>query len=103
MQYLTFGVFPRSRQVIRRLQGLDEVLPRLDPHSAARHFASIQRWKAKREVACPRKGTTLSLVDTKSAKNMHTDVAPHFGRPYCSGAVIGTESILAERKTPRMT
>ena len=30
----------------------------------------------------------------------HTDVAPNFARPYRSGAVIGTESILAERKPP---
>lgn len=33
----------------------------------------------------------------------NTDVAPHFARPYLSGAVTGTASALAERKTPSVT
>lgn len=43
-------------QVIKRSQGLDEVLARLNPEAASQHFASIQRWREKRELACPRKG-----------------------------------------------
>ncbi|KAF3837936.1 hypothetical protein F7725_009704 [Dissostichus mawsoni] len=76
LQERQFPFIEDNYEVIRRLQGLDEVLPRLDPHSAARHFASIQRWKAKREKlahleqteqggepdVCGRKASILQLI-----------------------------------------
>lgn len=49
-------MFPCYCQVIKRSQGLDEVLSRLDPQAAEQHFAAIQRWKEKREMMVPRKG-----------------------------------------------
>uniref|UniRef100_A0A8C5GMF0 DNA-directed RNA polymerase subunit n=1 Tax=Gouania willdenowi TaxID=441366 RepID=A0A8C5GMF0_GOUWI len=54
LQPQQFPFIEDNYEVIRRSQGLDEVLARLDPHAAAKHFAALQRWKAKREVACPR-------------------------------------------------
>uniref|UniRef100_A0A8C2XJC7 DNA-directed RNA polymerase subunit n=1 Tax=Cyclopterus lumpus TaxID=8103 RepID=A0A8C2XJC7_CYCLU len=54
LQQKQFSFIEDNYKVIKRSQGLDEVLARLDPRAANRHFASIQRWKAKREVACPR-------------------------------------------------
>uniref|UniRef100_A0A8C5GLR2 DNA-directed RNA polymerase subunit n=1 Tax=Gouania willdenowi TaxID=441366 RepID=A0A8C5GLR2_GOUWI len=57
LQPQQFPFIEDNYEVIRRSQGLDEVLARLDPHAAAKHFAALQRWKAKREVACPRRGT----------------------------------------------
>ncbi|XP_056295891.1 DNA-directed RNA polymerase I subunit RPA1 [Pseudoliparis swirei] len=55
-------------KVIKCSQGLDEVLARLDPQAANRHFASIQSWKAKREGACPRRGAFLLFSQKKLAK-----------------------------------
>ncbi|TMS17580.1 DNA-directed RNA polymerase I subunit RPA1 [Larimichthys crocea] len=55
-------------KVIKRSQGLDRVLALLDPQGASRHFAAIQRWKAKRESACPRRGAFLLFSQKKLAK-----------------------------------
>ncbi|KAA8589146.1 hypothetical protein FQN60_010491, partial [Etheostoma spectabile] len=59
--------------VIKKSQGLDEVLARLDPKTASKHFASIQRWRAKREVACPRRGAFLMFSQKKLAKLRQTE------------------------------
>uniref|UniRef100_A0A8C9ZH58 DNA-directed RNA polymerase subunit n=1 Tax=Sander lucioperca TaxID=283035 RepID=A0A8C9ZH58_SANLU len=61
-QFLQSRQFPfieDNYKVIKRSQCLDEVLARLDPKTASKHFASIQRWRAKREVACPRRARQL--------------------------------------------
>uniref|UniRef100_A0A8C9ZCF4 DNA-directed RNA polymerase subunit n=1 Tax=Sander lucioperca TaxID=283035 RepID=A0A8C9ZCF4_SANLU len=53
-QFLQSRQFPfieDNYKVIKRSQCLDEVLARLDPKTASKHFASIQRWRAKREVS----------------------------------------------------
>ncbi|XP_034078691.1 LOW QUALITY PROTEIN: DNA-directed RNA polymerase I subunit RPA1 [Gymnodraco acuticeps] len=82
LQERQFPFIEDNYEVIRRLQGLDKVLPRLDPHSAARHFASIQRWKAKREVACPRKGAFLLYSQKKLA---HLEQTEQGGEPDVCG------------------
>uniref|UniRef100_A0A3Q2W006 DNA-directed RNA polymerase subunit n=1 Tax=Haplochromis burtoni TaxID=8153 RepID=A0A3Q2W006_HAPBU len=50
LQPRQFPFIEDNYEVIRRSQGLDEILARLDPQSATKHFAAIQRWKAKREL-----------------------------------------------------
>uniref|UniRef100_A0A3Q2QBA7 DNA-directed RNA polymerase subunit n=1 Tax=Fundulus heteroclitus TaxID=8078 RepID=A0A3Q2QBA7_FUNHE len=51
LQPRQFPFIEDNYEVIRRSQNLDNVVARLDTHSANRHFAAIQRWKAKREMA----------------------------------------------------
>uniref|UniRef100_A0A8C2XF17 DNA-directed RNA polymerase subunit n=1 Tax=Cyclopterus lumpus TaxID=8103 RepID=A0A8C2XF17_CYCLU len=68
LQQKQFSFIEDNYKVIKRSQGLDEVLARLDPRAANRHFASIQRWKAKREVACPRRGAFLLFSQKKLSK-----------------------------------
>ncbi|XP_057705889.1 DNA-directed RNA polymerase I subunit RPA1 isoform X1 [Corythoichthys intestinalis] len=75
-QFLQPGQFPfieENFEVIRKSQHLDEVLARLDPQSASQHFSAIQRWKAKREVACPRRGAFLLFSQKKMAKLRQTE------------------------------
>ncbi|XP_034398833.1 DNA-directed RNA polymerase I subunit RPA1 isoform X2 [Cyclopterus lumpus] len=80
LQQKQFSFIEDNYKVIKRSQGLDEVLARLDPRAANRHFASIQRWKAKREVACPRRGAFLLFSQKKlsklkaAAEQIHPDV-----------------------------
>ncbi|XP_047441523.1 DNA-directed RNA polymerase I subunit RPA1 isoform X2 [Mugil cephalus] len=68
LQPRQFSFIEDNYEVIKRSQGLDDVLARLDPQTASRHFAAIQRWKAKREVACPRTGAFLLFSQKKLAK-----------------------------------
>ncbi|XP_049441636.1 DNA-directed RNA polymerase I subunit RPA1 [Epinephelus fuscoguttatus] len=68
LQPRQFPFIEDNYEVIKRSQGLDEVLARLDPQAASKHFASIQRWKTKREMACPRRGAFLLFSQKKLAK-----------------------------------
>uniref|UniRef100_A0A667XZG3 DNA-directed RNA polymerase I subunit RPA1 n=1 Tax=Myripristis murdjan TaxID=586833 RepID=A0A667XZG3_9TELE len=63
-QFLQSRQFPfieNNYEVIKKSQALDDVLSRLDPQAAYQHFASIQRWKAKRERPCPRQGAKIHI------------------------------------------
>uniref|UniRef100_A0A3B4EPZ8 DNA-directed RNA polymerase subunit n=1 Tax=Pundamilia nyererei TaxID=303518 RepID=A0A3B4EPZ8_9CICH len=73
LQPRQFPFIEDNYEVIRRSQGLDEILARLDPQSATKHFAAIQRWKAKRELACPRSGAFLLFSQKKLGKLKKTD------------------------------
>uniref|UniRef100_A0A3P8TDS0 DNA-directed RNA polymerase subunit n=1 Tax=Amphiprion percula TaxID=161767 RepID=A0A3P8TDS0_AMPPE len=73
LQPRQFPFIEDNYEVIRRSQGLDEVLARFDPQTASSHFAAIQRWKAKREVACPRRGAFLLFSQKKLAKLKQTE------------------------------
>uniref|UniRef100_A0AAX7VDN6 DNA-directed RNA polymerase subunit n=1 Tax=Astatotilapia calliptera TaxID=8154 RepID=A0AAX7VDN6_ASTCA len=73
LQPRQFPFIEDNYEVIRRSQGLDEILARLDPQSATKHFAAIQRWKAKRELACPRSGAFLLFSQKKLGKLKQTD------------------------------
>nr|XP_057919722.1 DNA-directed RNA polymerase I subunit RPA1 [Doryrhamphus excisus] len=75
LQPKQFPFIEDNFEVIRRSQGLDEVLSRLDSRSASQHFAAIQRWKAKRELACPRRGAFLLFSQKKLAKLKHMEQA----------------------------
>ncbi|XP_061901289.1 DNA-directed RNA polymerase I subunit RPA1 [Entelurus aequoreus] len=68
LQERQFPFIEDNLEVIRRSQGLDAVLARLDVQSAHQHFAAIQRWKAKRDLACPRRGAFLLFSQKKAAK-----------------------------------
>ncbi|KAL7395348.1 hypothetical protein ABVT39_014959 [Epinephelus coioides] len=68
LQPRQFPFIEDNYEVIKRSQGLDEVLARLDPQAASKHFASIQRWKTKREMACPRRGAFLLFSQKTLAK-----------------------------------
>uniref|UniRef100_A0A3Q3FIR8 DNA-directed RNA polymerase subunit n=1 Tax=Labrus bergylta TaxID=56723 RepID=A0A3Q3FIR8_9LABR len=68
LQPKQFPFLEDNYEVINGSQGLDSVLARLDPQTASQHFAAIQRWKAKRETACPRRGAFLLFSQKKLAK-----------------------------------
>ncbi|KAF7649221.1 hypothetical protein LDENG_00144910 [Lucifuga dentata] len=72
LQPRQFPFIEDNSQVIRKSQGLDEVLACLDPEAASQHFAAIQRWKRKREVASPRHGAFLMFSQKKMAKLKQT-------------------------------
>lgn len=74
-QFLQPRQFPfvqENYEVIRKSQGLDEVLSRLDPEAARQHFSAIQRWKNKHETANPRRGAFLLFSQKKLAKLRET-------------------------------
>ncbi|XP_030595949.1 DNA-directed RNA polymerase I subunit RPA1 isoform X2 [Archocentrus centrarchus] len=73
LQPRQFPFIEDNYEVIKRSQGLDEVLAHLDPQSASQHFAAIQRWKAKRELACPWRGAFLLYSQKKLAKLKQTE------------------------------
>lgn len=73
LQPRQFPFIEDNYEVIKRSQGLDEVLERLDLQSASQHYAAIQRWKAKRETACPRRGAFLLFSQKKLAKLKRTE------------------------------
>ncbi|XP_051914727.1 DNA-directed RNA polymerase I subunit RPA1 [Hippocampus zosterae] len=73
LQPRQFPFIEDNYEVIRKSQGLDEVLAKLDPQGASHHFSAIQRWKAKREVACPRRGAFLLFSQKKMAKLKRTE------------------------------
>ncbi|KAM6952648.1 DNA-directed RNA polymerase I subunit RPA1 isoform 2-T2 [Lycodopsis pacificus] len=68
-----FPFIEDNYEVIKRSQRLDQVLARLDPEAANQHFASIQRWRAKREVAGPRRGAFLLYSQKKLPKLKQTE------------------------------
>lgn len=68
LQPRQFPFIEDNYEVIKRSQGLDQVLARLDSQTASKHFAAVQRWKAKRETACPRTGAFLLFSQKKLAK-----------------------------------
>ncbi|KAM9833161.1 DNA-directed RNA polymerase I subunit RPA1 isoform 2-T2 [Syngnathus typhle] len=73
LQARQFPFIEDNFEVIRKSQGLDEVLARVDPQGANKHFSAIQRWKSKRGLACPRKGAFLLFSQKKLAKLKQTD------------------------------
>uniref|UniRef100_A0A3Q2XD14 DNA-directed RNA polymerase subunit n=1 Tax=Hippocampus comes TaxID=109280 RepID=A0A3Q2XD14_HIPCM len=73
LQPRQFPFIEDNFEVIRKSQGLDEVLAQLDPQGASQHFSAIQRWKAKREVACPHRGAFLLFSQKKMAKLKRTE------------------------------
>ncbi|XP_076595923.1 DNA-directed RNA polymerase I subunit RPA1 [Chaetodon auriga] len=73
LQPRQFPFIEDNYEVIKRSQGLDKVLARLDPQTASQHFAAIQRWRAKRELACPRRGAFLLFSQKKLAKLKQTE------------------------------
>lgn len=79
LQQRQFPFIEDNYEVIKRSQGLDSVMARLDPQSAAKHFEAIQRWKAKRETASPWRGAFLMFSQKKLAKMAQTEqgVGPH--------------------------
>ncbi|XP_053735910.1 DNA-directed RNA polymerase I subunit RPA1 [Synchiropus splendidus] len=68
LQPRQFPFIEDNYEVIRKSQGLDEAVAQLDPQTASRHFASVQRWLAKRDKACPRTGAFLLFSQKKLAK-----------------------------------
>nr|XP_019937154.1 PREDICTED: DNA-directed RNA polymerase I subunit RPA1 [Paralichthys olivaceus] len=72
LQPRQFPFIEDNYEVIQRSQDLDKVLAHLDPQAASQHFAAIQRWKTKREVACPRRGAFLLFAQKKMAKLKQT-------------------------------
>lgn len=72
LQPRQFPFIEENYEVIKKSKGLDEVLSRLDPEAARKHFAAIQRWKTKREVASPRNGAFLLFSQKKMAKLKET-------------------------------
>ncbi|XP_068570320.1 DNA-directed RNA polymerase I subunit RPA1 isoform X2 [Cebidichthys violaceus] len=73
LQQRQFPFIEDNYEVIKRSQRLDQVLARLDPQAANQHFTSIQRWRAKREVAGPRRGAFLLFSQKKLAKLKQTE------------------------------
>ncbi|KAM3867222.1 DNA-directed RNA polymerase I subunit RPA1 [Diretmus argenteus] len=90
LQPRQFPFIEDNYQVIRKSQALDEVLSRLDPQAANQHFKSIQRWKAKRETACPRHGAFLLFSQKKLAKLKQAggDTTLDYGRETASLQLI---------------
>ncbi|XP_034038228.1 DNA-directed RNA polymerase I subunit RPA1 isoform X2 [Thalassophryne amazonica] len=83
LQPRQFPFIEDNYEVIRNLQGLDQVLAQLDHKAASQHFLAIQRWKAKREVACPRTGAFLLFSQKKLAKLKQSELPAQcavFGR-----------------------
>lgn len=96
LQPRQFPFIEENYEVIKRSQGLDQVLAHLDPLAASKHFASIQRWRDKRKLECPRKGAFLLFSQKKMAKLKQMDQSaetdPH-GR--CFGVKQVVEQWLA--------
>lgn len=70
-QFLQPRQFPfvqENYEVIRKSQGLDEILSRLDPVAARKHFTAVQRWKSKHQTADPRQGAFLLYSQKHLAK-----------------------------------
>ncbi|KAM3613299.1 uncharacterized protein V6R79_023616 [Siganus canaliculatus] len=74
LQPRQFPFIEDNYEVIKKSQGLDEILARLDSQSARQHFKAIQRWKGKRELACPRLGAFLLFSQKKMAKLQETEL-----------------------------
>uniref|UniRef100_A0A1A8BJ34 DNA-directed RNA polymerase subunit n=1 Tax=Nothobranchius kadleci TaxID=1051664 RepID=A0A1A8BJ34_NOTKA len=68
LQPRQFPFIEDNYEVIKTSQDLDSVLAHLDPQTASRHFAAIQRWKSKRDTPCPRTGAFLLFSQKKLSK-----------------------------------
>uniref|UniRef100_A0A1A8FWF2 DNA-directed RNA polymerase I subunit RPA1 n=2 Tax=Nothobranchius korthausae TaxID=1143690 RepID=A0A1A8FWF2_9TELE len=68
LQPRQFPFIEDNYEVIKTSQDLDSVLAHLDPQTASRHFAAIQRWKSKRGTTCPRTGAFLLFSQKKLSK-----------------------------------
>ncbi|XP_034545146.1 DNA-directed RNA polymerase I subunit RPA1 [Notolabrus celidotus] len=68
LQQRQFPFIEDNYEVIKRSQGLDSFLSRLDPQSAAQHFEAIQRWRAKRDTEGPWRGAFLLFSKKKLAQ-----------------------------------
>uniref|UniRef100_A0A1A8QLE9 DNA-directed RNA polymerase subunit n=2 Tax=Nothobranchius rachovii TaxID=451742 RepID=A0A1A8QLE9_9TELE len=68
LQPRQFPFIEDNYEVIKTSQDLDSVLAHLDPQTASRHFAAIQRWKSKRDTTCPRTGAFLLFSQKKLSK-----------------------------------
>uniref|UniRef100_A0A669B007 DNA-directed RNA polymerase subunit n=1 Tax=Oreochromis niloticus TaxID=8128 RepID=A0A669B007_ORENI len=107
LQPRQFPFIEDNYEVIRRSQGLDEVLARLDPQSATKHFAAIQRWKAKRELLVQQWHTLDEASRSKYCRKSSRCPEPSLGlfRPdVCFGSVSEnfhgiTEKYLQSRDT----
>ncbi|XP_053361431.1 DNA-directed RNA polymerase I subunit RPA1 [Clarias gariepinus] len=70
-QFLQPRQFPFIKdnfEVIRKSQCLDEVLAKLDPEAAYKHFKAIKKWKAKHVHSSPRDGAFLHFSQKKLSK-----------------------------------
>ncbi|XP_077464970.1 DNA-directed RNA polymerase I subunit RPA1 [Stigmatopora argus] len=91
LQPRQFPFIEDNFEVIRKSHHLDKVLERLDPQSAHQHFSAIQRWKAKREQGCPRRGGFLLFSQKKMAQLMQTEqeaTQHHHGRYNAAAKLI---------------
>uniref|UniRef100_F7GAY7 DNA-directed RNA polymerase subunit n=1 Tax=Monodelphis domestica TaxID=13616 RepID=F7GAY7_MONDO len=62
-QFLQPKQFPfllSNYEAIRKSKHLDEVLSKMDPTQARRHFKALRKWHAKHPSICPRQGAFLS-------------------------------------------
>ncbi|XP_044518994.1 DNA-directed RNA polymerase I subunit RPA1 [Gracilinanus agilis] len=62
-QFLQPKQFPfllSNYEAIRKSKHLDEVLAKMDPTQARRHFKALRKWHAKHPSTCPRQGAFLS-------------------------------------------
>ncbi|XP_074503841.1 DNA-directed RNA polymerase I subunit RPA1 [Sebastes fasciatus] len=96
LQPRQFPFIEDNYEVIKRSQRLDEVLARLDPQTASQHFASIQRWKTKREEACPRRGAFLLFSQKKLAKLKQTEQTSTETEPDAYGRNAAIEELLQQ-------
>uniref|UniRef100_H3CXM9 DNA-directed RNA polymerase subunit n=1 Tax=Tetraodon nigroviridis TaxID=99883 RepID=H3CXM9_TETNG len=65
LQPKQFPFIEENYEVINKSQGLDEVLRHLDSQSAQKHFATIQRWREKRQAVTPRTESGPFLLFSK--------------------------------------
>uniref|UniRef100_A0AAQ4RE44 DNA-directed RNA polymerase subunit n=1 Tax=Gasterosteus aculeatus aculeatus TaxID=481459 RepID=A0AAQ4RE44_GASAC len=84
LQQRQFSFIEENYEVIKRSQGLDKVLASLDPKAAHQHFASIKRWREKRERACPRRGAFLLFSQKKLPKLKQTEERTNLFRLWLS-------------------
>ncbi|KAJ8372372.1 hypothetical protein AAFF_G00290050 [Aldrovandia affinis] len=55
-------------EVIRKARRLDEVLGRMEPEAAARHFRAVRKWRGRRGAASCREGPFLLFSQKKRPK-----------------------------------
>ncbi|MGH0173736.1 UNVERIFIED_CONTAM: hypothetical protein FKN15_066387 [Acipenser sinensis] len=69
-QFLQPSQFPfimDNYEVIKKSKHLDEVLAKMEPEVARKHFKAIKKWKAKQESPSPRNGAFLLYSEKKMA------------------------------------
>uniref|UniRef100_A0A8C4FG15 DNA-directed RNA polymerase subunit n=1 Tax=Dicentrarchus labrax TaxID=13489 RepID=A0A8C4FG15_DICLA len=73
LQPRQFPFIEDNYEVIKRSQGLDKVLARLDPQAASKHFAAIQRWREKRDDLTESDRTvTVTLLPLQLIRQWHS-------------------------------